>query len=88
MALEQSNEQTSKAPLSFGERAAGVSFNPAQHPLVADIKQKSAELLDLLNNARNSTEDGDEKRMYSLAITDVQSGQMWGVKAATWNLSK
>jgi hypothetical protein len=72
--------------LSFGEKAVGLSFNPSQHPLVADIKQKSAELIDLLNNARNDTQDGEEKRMYSVAITEAQTAQMWGVKAATWNL--
>lgn len=83
----QANEQTDQPPKSFGQKAAGVSFNPSGHPLVNDIKQKSAELIDLLNNARNSTEDNEEKRMYSVAITEVQTAQMWGVKAATWGLN-
>lgn len=80
------NQQTSTPPLDYGQKAVGLSFNPSQHPLVADIKTAAAELINLLNNARNSTEDGEEKRMYSVAITEAQTAQMWGVKAATSTL--
>lgn len=83
---DQTNQATDRPPLDFGQRAVGISFNPSQHPLVNDIKVASAELINLLNNARASTADPDEKRMYSVAITEAQTAQMWGVKAATWGL--
>jgi hypothetical protein len=33
---------------------------------------------------RHLADDPEVKRMYSLAITDMQVAQMWAEKAATW----
>lgn len=73
--------------LTFGQRACGVSFNPGGNPLVADIKQKFADIVDQLHELRTQAFDRKElevARMYSVAITDVQTAQMWAVKAVTW----
>ncbi len=70
--------------LTFGQKAVGLTFNPGGHPEVEAIKTKCAELIDDLNSSRLLTDSGDKKRMYSEAITAIQTGQMWGVKAATW----
>lgn len=70
--------------LSFGQKAVGLTFNPGGHPEVENIKTACATIIDQLNDARAKTESGDKKRMYSEAITAIQTGQMWGVKAATW----
>jgi hypothetical protein len=70
---------------SFGEKACGVSFNPGGHEQVNKIKEAFANVVDILNDYRNETEDGEVKRMLSVAITDAQTSQMWGVKAVTWN---
>ena len=84
--MSPTNQASDKPPLDFGQRASGVSFNPSGDPLVNDIKQVSADFINLLNNARASTENPEVKRMYSVAITEIQTAQMWGVKAATWEL--
>lgn len=73
--------------LTFGERACGVTFNPGGNPLVTEIKQKFADLVDHLNSLRvgaHMEKDLEKVRMYSVAITDVQTAQMWAVKAVTW----
>jgi hypothetical protein len=70
--------------MSFGERAVGLSFNPSGSGLVDALKRASAEFIDACNNERASTDDPEVKRMYSVAITEAQSAQMWSVKAATW----
>jgi hypothetical protein len=73
--------------LTFGQKAAGVSFNPSKIPLVDDIKNKTAELIDLIHQARaEPTIDGEAKRYYSKAIFYIEDGQMNAVKAATWGL--
>ena len=72
--------------LTFGERAAGVTFNPSGDIPTQQIKEAAAKLIDILNDYRNATEDGEMKRMFSVAITEAQTAQMWGVKAATWRL--
>lgn len=78
--MEENREQT------FGERAVGLKFNPGGSDQVAQIKQKFAAIIDELNDCRNATEDGEVKRMLSVAITEAQSAQMWAVKAVTWGL--
>lgn len=83
--------------LTFGEKAVGLTFNPGGHPFVNDVKSVYAKMIDILNDERESLKkDMDAKqevnearseklRMYSLAITELQTSQMWAVKAITWN---
>lgn len=79
--------QTNQEP-TFGEKAVGITFNPSDGTPVGDnvatIKKQCATVIDTLNNLREAATDGEAKRMYSVAITELQTAQMWGVKAATW----
>lgn len=77
-------ENTAQRELTFGEKAVGLTFNPGNDPQVDAIKAACATLIDQLNDLRNNTQSGDMKRMYSEAITNTQTGQMWAVKAITW----
>lgn len=71
-------------PLSFGERAVGLQFNPSNQTAVYQCKSKFAALIDQLEARRQSTTDGEVKRLCSIAITEAQTAQMWAVKALTW----
>ena len=75
---------TQPRELSFGEKAVGLTFNPGGHQAVNSIKTLSAALIDELNDMRNSTDSGEAKAQFTIAIRSIQEGQMWGVKAATW----
>lgn len=80
-------EELTGRELTFGEKAVGLIFNPGGHSEVNSIKRNFADTIDYLNNLRNTAkaENNSEKvRMYSVAITECQSAQMWAVKAATW----
>ena len=79
------SDETVSRELSYGEKAVGLSLNPGGHEKVHKIKEAFANVIDILNDYRNETEDGEVKRMLSVAITDAQSAQMWGVKGVTWN---
>jgi hypothetical protein len=70
--------------MTFGEKAVGLTFNPSGDENVNTIKQAFANAIDIMNNLRDATGSGEKKRMYSLAISDAQAAQMWGVKAVTW----
>lgn len=72
-------------PMSFGERAVGLQFNPSNQTAVYQCKSKYAALIDQLEARRQSTTDGETKRLCSIAITEAQTAQMWAVKALTWN---
>ena len=78
-------EPKDEQALSFGEKAVGLTFNPSNNEAVQQIKEKFAAVIDNLNDFRNATEDGEVKRMLSVAITEAQTAQMWAVKAVTWN---
>lgn len=69
---------------TFGERAVGLSFNPSGDDNVARYKTLYAEIIDGLNRAREHSIYPETKRLYSIAITEAQTAQMWAVKATTW----
>ncbi len=66
------------APLSIGEVRVRTSFNPSNDSIVDQIKQKSAELINLCETLK-----AKDVRLASLAQTDYESAAMWAVKAAT-----
>ena len=70
--------------LTFGERAVGLTFNPSGDGKVDVLKAQIAGFVDSCNDWREEATDPEAKRMYSIAITEAQSAQMWAVKAATW----
>lgn len=77
-------KQETEVQKTYGQKAVGISFNPSNDSAVDRMKQICANAIDEMNNLRNETSNGEVKRMCSVAITDIQSGQMWGVKAITW----
>ena len=70
--------------LSFGQEAVGASFNPSNMPEVDKCKQLFADAIDQMNDLRNASESGGQKRHASAAITDIETAQMRAVKALTW----
>lgn len=70
--------------LTFGEKAVGITFNPGGNPSVNAIKEKAAAYIDLLNELRELTPNGEIKRQLSIGITEAQTSQMWAVKGVTW----
>jgi hypothetical protein len=70
--------------LSYGEKAVGLGFNPGANPEVYACKAGFAVEIDRMNDLRNATTDNEVKRMASVAITELQTAQMWAVKAITW----
>lgn len=78
------NTITETRELTFGEKAVGLSFNPSGNHFVDDLKHQYAAVIDMLNSAREHTNDPETVRLFSIAITEAQTAQMWAVKAATW----
>ena len=67
--------------MSLGEYRVGISFNPGKDPLVDRIKQEAADLIDMINEMQG--DDSEVKRLKALAMTHIEDGAMWAVKAAT-----
>lgn len=82
---------------SIGESRVRTEFNPSQDGLVDQLKQKTAELINLVGHAEydKTTQiegcpapakpdfEGERKRLISLARTSYEEAAMWAVKAAT-----
>lgn len=81
-------ESIPERELTFGEKAVGITFNPGGMPQVNKIKSLAAALVDEINDQR-AGDPGAERHpekwdQFTEAIRRIQEGQMWAVKAATW----
>ena len=63
---------------TVGEIRVRTQFNPNNNSVVEEIKQKTAELINLCESLKSL--DG---RLASMAQTDYEAAAMWAVKAAT-----
>jgi hypothetical protein len=70
--------------MTYGEKAVGLSFNPSGDKDVEKIKKLYAEIIDFCNGARDMAGNSESKRLFSVAITEAQTAQMWAVKAQTY----
>ena len=75
---------TDERELSYGEKAVGLTFNPSGDAGVIVLKQAFAKIIDFCNDARAHAKGADADRLWSIAITQAQTAQMWAVKAQTW----
>lgn len=82
-AFDQVVEDGIEVPLTFGQRAVGLTFNPSNDPAVDECKRTFANAIDQLNDLRGKIGPGTD-RLLSIAITEAQGAQMWAVKALTW----
>jgi hypothetical protein len=75
--------------MTIGEDRVRIKFNPSAADLVSEIKQRSAELIDLCeqHKRRKSNPSGipnsEVNRLWSLAQTHYEDAAMWATKACT-----
>ena len=70
--------------MTKGEYRVGITFNPSNDDMVGKIKRAAADLIDLIEGIRPSTgADEETARLKALAMTAIEDGAMWAVKAAT-----
>lgn len=63
---------------------ASFEASESQRHAVSRIKAAAAHLIDLVDDIwRDPEAHGDQRRCASLAITNIEQGAMWAVKAAT-----
>lgn len=74
----------SKELTTFGQRAVGLRGTPTTDDEKDIIAGTIAELIDFLHEKRADATDPEVARLCSLAITDLQTGQMWADKALSW----
>lgn len=78
-----SKEETEK---SLGEKRVRTDFNVSGSGNVNFIKQKTAELINVLEDFKNDPRnevDGETSRLIATAQTRFEEAAMWGVKSVT-----
>jgi hypothetical protein len=68
---------------SLGAARVRESFNPSKDNKVDKIKRWTADLIDFCNEHQDKAETSEERRLWSLAMTEYEDAAMWAVKAAT-----
>jgi hypothetical protein len=63
---------------TIGEQRVRTKFNPSSDSTVEQIKQKTAELINICEDLK-----GKDARLASLAQTAFEEAAMWAVKSAT-----
>lgn len=63
---------------TLGEQRVRTEFNPSQVGTVDQLKQKTAELINICEELKTK-----DARLASLAQTSFEEAAMWSVKAAT-----
>lgn len=63
---------------TLGEARVRTEFNPSNDSVVDQIKQKSAELINLVETIKDK-----DPRLGALAQTTYEEAAMWAVKCAT-----
>lgn len=69
--------------MTLGEYRVGISFNPGGNEMVNDIKRAAADLIDLIGTMQKADAPEEVRRLCALAMTHIEDGAMWAVKAAT-----
>lgn len=79
-----SAELTSVNEQTYGQKAVGINFNTLNDDATYICKKRYADLIDKMNDLRTNSNSQEQKRLCSVAITELQTAQMWSVKALTW----
>jgi hypothetical protein len=69
--------------MTNGEYLVGIDFNPGKSSQVDKIKRMAADLIDAVDAIAGKNALPDVARLQSIAITQIEDGAMWAVKAAT-----
>jgi len=74
--------------LTLGEQRCHVGFNPSQDNDIHTFKVMMAAAIDALMVHSEATVDPEAKRCFSIAMTELETAQMYGVKGIAKGLNK
>ncbi|CDG21050.1 conserved protein of unknown function [Xenorhabdus poinarii G6] len=70
--------------MTLGQKLVGISVNPGGNILVDAVKQKSAELIDLVHDSMDSATTDESLMIHNEALRRIMDAQMWAEKVITW----
>jgi len=73
-------ENSDTREMTLGEKRCHINSNPSSDDKIGTFKRMMADAIDYCNNELNSTQDGEAKRCFSIAMTELETAQMYAVK--------
>ena len=67
-------------PMTLGEKRCHINFNPSADDKIGTFKKMMANAIDYCQDELLATEDGEAKRCFSIAMTELETAQMYAVK--------
>ncbi|HXL57037.1 MAG TPA: hypothetical protein VN958_12305 [Chitinophagaceae bacterium] len=70
-----------KEQMTYGQQAVRLSNQSGNNPLIQDLKQTIAEIIDQVYETKQQSSDPEVRKFCSKAITDFETGVAWAEKA-------
>ncbi|HEK3185709.1 TPA: hypothetical protein ACXM4F_003273 [Proteus mirabilis] len=69
---------------SLGQKLVGINFNQSSLSSVDDVKQKAADLIDIVHANMIDSASEEAQLIHNEALRRIIDAQMWAEKAITW----
>ncbi len=66
--------------ITLGEKRCHIGFNPSSDDKIGTFKRMMADAIDYCNNEMADANSGEAKRCFSIAMTELETAQMYAVK--------
>lgn len=77
-----------KKEMTLGEKRCHIDFNPSSDDKIGTFKRMMADAIDYLNDQMIESSDPEAKRCFAVAMTELETAQMYGVKGIAKGLNK
>jgi len=77
-----------KKEMTLGEKRCHINFNPSSDDKIGSFKRMMADAIDYLNDQMIESSDPEAKRCFAVAMTELETAQMYGVKGIAKGLNK
>ena len=74
--------------MTIGESRCHINFNPSSDDKIGTFKRMMADAIDYCAEEMAGTEDTEAKRCFSIAMTELETAQMYAVKGIAKGLPK
>ncbi len=73
-------DTTTNKVLTLGEQRCHIAFNPSSDDKIGKFKRMMADAIDFCNDELQISDNPEAKRCFSIAMTELETAQMYAVK--------
>jgi len=86
--LTSEENAMSTRPMTLGEKRCHIDFNPSSDDKIGTFKRMMANAIDYCQTELAESSDPEAKRCFSIAMTELETAQMYAVKGIAKGLKK